>query len=220
MPVLFGSVGQFKCNTSGDPTPTIEWWLDGKEVIPDNININITYEMGVDFTQFSTLTYKVIGKDFSGVHKVICRARNHAGYNDSTSTLTVEGMLVTLTSFVSMIYVLDCLWIFPVGAEIKKENIQLNLELRKGRVKSESLPCPAYGYPAVKRLWLKGGQIVDVKQSRVNVSTDGSLVIGQVDVADEGLYTCRVNNAVRQKNYTESVTINVTVNGRCMHARL
>ena len=92
LPVLFGSVGQFKCNASGDLTPTIEWWMDDKEVIPDNIHINITHERVVDFTQSSALTYEIVSKVLGGVHTVICRAKNYAGYSDSTATLTVEGM--------------------------------------------------------------------------------------------------------------------------------
>ena len=73
-----------------------------------------------------------------------------------------------------------------------------------------SLPCPAYGYPHVKRVWFKGGQLIDVNQSRIKVSSNGSLLIGQLEVADEGQYTCNFSNTVRGRNSTASVTINLT----------
>ena len=66
-------------------------------LLPDNININITYGTAVDFHQSSsTLNYRIVRKDFGGVHMVACRASNHAGHNVSTSTLAVEGTLVPL----------------------------------------------------------------------------------------------------------------------------
>ena len=89
---VFGSVVQFKCNTSGDPTPTIEWLMDDEEVIHDNININIAYGTVMDFTQSGTFTYKISRKDLGGVHTVTCRSRNYAVHTDSNSTLTVQGI--------------------------------------------------------------------------------------------------------------------------------
>jgi hypothetical protein len=63
----------------------------------------------------------------------------------------------------------------------------------------------------VDRVWYKGARVVDVNQTRFSVSGNGSLVIGQVDVADEGVYSCHVTNTIGNKGYTDSVTINVTI---------
>ena len=97
---------------------------------------------------------------------------------------------------------------FPVEAEAKTDDFPLNIVLKEGY--TLSLPCPAYGFPRVKRIWFKEEQIVDVKQSRISVSTDGSLFIEQVVGDDEGQYICSVSNTVRGINYTDTASVNVT----------
>ena len=105
-------------------------------------------------------------------------------------------------------FVLLLLFFFPVEAEAKTDDIPLNIAFREGY--TVSLPCPAYGFPRVKRIWFKEEQIIDVKQSRITVSTDGSLVIEQVGGNDEGRYICSVSNNVRGINYTDTATVHVT----------
>jgi hypothetical protein len=186
--IVVGSVKKFRCHSSGDPTPDLEWLFDGDLIIPDYIDINITQKTTSEFLQLSKLTYRVKEKSLGGVHKVTCRAKNHAGSNDSTSSLTVE-----------------------VGGEIRKQEIQNTFNIVRDKAKSNSLPCPSYGYPPVHQVWLKGKVAVDVKQSRINLSATGSLVIGHVDVADEGEYTCNIKNTVGKKTFTDSVKMNLTV---------
>jgi hypothetical protein len=182
--VVVGRAEQFRCISAG---AVIEWLFDGKLVVPDNITINITYETR-GFIQFNTLSYRVISKDLGGVHYVTCKAKS-CGFNKSSSSYVIV----------------------EVRGEIRKWEFQHSLQVIRGDSKSNSLPCPAYGYPPVDRVWYKGARVVDVNQTRFSVSGNGSLVIGQVDVADEGVYSCHVTNTIGNKGYTDSVTINVTI---------
>ncbi|XP_041425775.1 peroxidasin homolog [Xenopus laevis] len=56
---------------------------------------------------------------------------------------------------------------------------------------SVQLPCQAKGIPLPKISWIRNGEKVSSSQGHISVSTNGSLHINNIQLADAGVYTCR-----------------------------
>lgn len=58
------------------------------------------------------------------------------------------------------------------------------------------LPCVAHGVPEPSNSWLKdGAALLDGSDYRI---LDGSLILSQVGLIDEGMYTCVASNIAGQ----------------------
>uniref|UniRef100_A0A672FFR3 Ig-like domain-containing protein n=1 Tax=Salarias fasciatus TaxID=181472 RepID=A0A672FFR3_SALFA len=85
-----------------------------------------------------------------------------------------------------------------------KEPLKLNLQLcfcppsvlmvKLGE--SAKLSCQATGEPAPRIIWISPRKdVISVSSSRFQISSDGTLVLNKVTLADEGKYTCVARNS-------------------------
>lgn len=84
-----------------------------------------------------------------------------------------------------------------------------NLPSRTEVVENEpvSLVCPVTGSPPPTVVWYKDGNQIDDSDEGYSLSTDGTLIVMNVDVNDEGLYKCVATNDVG--SVAREVTVDV-----------
>ncbi|XP_047519401.1 Down syndrome cell adhesion molecule-like protein Dscam2 isoform X1 [Pieris napi] len=177
-----GQIVNIYCNVrSGDLPIHFEWLKDGKR-IPSGLKV---VERSSEL--FSALIIKKVSLEHCGTYT--CVATNHVATVNKTTELYIK--------------------VAPKWAE-EPSNSSLLLG-RRGVVS-----CSASGYPKPQVHWMKKDAILGTWQPVLELAgggilslTNGSLVIDEVSLADEGLYSCNVENGV---GTPLSKTVWITVN--------
>ncbi|KAK3593613.1 hypothetical protein CHS0354_025501 [Potamilus streckersoni] len=71
---------------------------------------------------------------------------------------------------------------------------------------------PPEGKPLPEVFWLKDGQLIDTREINFIISSEGSLIINQARLEDQGNYTCGASNVVTRR-LSEPATLTIYVNG-------
>ena len=82
--VSIGQMVQLSCSATGDPTPTIQWFLNGITELLSNADLTVTSIGGS-----SNLTIHSIQASDAAIYE--CRAENSAGIDSAIATITVSG---------------------------------------------------------------------------------------------------------------------------------
>lgn len=72
-----------------------------------------------------------------------------------------------------------------------------------------TLRCPAGGYPKPFVTWWRGDKILPLKDDRVEITRDYSLILNRVEINDLGPYVCQAYNSIGRP-----VSIQVTLKTR------
>ncbi|XP_041427690.1 neural cell adhesion molecule 1-like [Xenopus laevis] len=72
---------------------------------------------------------------------------------------------------------------------------------------SVQLPCQAKGIPLPKISWIRNGETVPSSQGHISVSTDGTLNINNIQLADSGVYSCRAWIEERKEEAFRNVSV-------------
>ena len=105
-----------------------------------------------------------------------CRAHNRLGYIEATAKLTVQARPVPLELLV----------------------VPHDMTALSGT--TVQLPCRAQGSPRPQIKWLKDGHEMPSGQVRYDIRPDGSLIVQNVTVEDEGMYECVADNGQDRKS--------------------
>ncbi|CAK1547627.1 unnamed protein product [Leptosia nina] len=177
-----GQIVNIYCNVrSGDLPIHFEWLKDGKR-IPSTLKV---VERSSEL--FSALIIKRVSLEHCGTYT--CVATNHVATVNKTTELYIK--------------------VAPKWAE-EPSNSSLLLG-RRG-----SVSCSASGYPKPQVHWMKKDAILGTWQPVLELAgggilslANGSLIIDEVSLSDEGLYSCNIENGV---GTPLSKTIWITVN--------
>ncbi|NWQ77372.1 HMCN1 protein, partial [Columbina picui] len=180
--VLLGESVQLVCDTSGVPTPLVQWLKDGKTLDSDDLQrirqakINITPD-GSTLNVASALS--------SDTGKYTCVATNPAGEEDRIFNLNV--------------------YVPPTIANNKDEAEDLTALLDT----SLNIECTATGTPAPQINWLKNGLPLSVSSQTRLLSAGQILRLARVQISDTGVYTCVASNraGVDNKHYSLRVFV-------------
>ena len=75
------------------------------------------------------------------------------------------------------------------------------------------MPCEADGFPIPEVMWYRGGSLIESSASsarRKKLPNNNSLFIGNLNLDDEGLYTCSVSNMFGTVRATAQLTVTGT----------
>ncbi|XP_038217932.1 Down syndrome cell adhesion molecule-like protein Dscam2 [Zerene cesonia] len=177
-----GQVANIYCNVrTGDLPIHFEWLKDGKR-IPSNLKV---VERSSEL--FSALVIKSVALEHCGTYT--CVATNHVATVNKSTELYIK--------------------VAPKW-QIEPTNSSVVL----GR--SGLVSCSATGYPAPQVHWMKKDAILGTWQPVLELAgggilslANGTLVIDEVSLSDEGLYSCNIENGVGSPL---SKTIWITVN--------
>ncbi|GBP67839.1 Down syndrome cell adhesion molecule-like protein Dscam2 [Eumeta japonica] len=166
-----GQIVQIYCNVrSGDTPVHFEWLKDGQR-IPSHLKIA---ETSSDL--FSALIIKKVALEHCGTYT--CVASNHVAKVNRTTELYIK--------------------VAPKWLEEPK-----NSSLLLGR--RGSVTCSANGYPQPQVHWMKKDALLGTWQPVVELAgggivslPNGTLLIEEVSLTDEGFYSCNVENGVGQ----------------------
>ncbi|XP_047519241.1 Down syndrome cell adhesion molecule-like protein Dscam2 [Pieris napi] len=177
-----GQVANIYCNVrTGDLPIHFEWLKDGKR-IPSNLKV---VERSSEL--FSALVIKSVALEHCGTYT--CVATNHVATVNKSTELYIK-----------------------VAPKWLLEPSNSSVVLGKRGIVS----CSATGYPIPQVHWMKKDAILGTWQPVLELAgggilslANGSLVIDEVSLTDEGLYSCNVENGV---GTPLSKTIWITVN--------
>ncbi|XP_045506832.1 Down syndrome cell adhesion molecule-like protein Dscam2 [Colias croceus] len=177
-----GQVANIYCNVrTGDLPIHFEWLKDGKR-IPSNLKV---VERSSEL--FSALVIKSVALEHCGTYT--CVATNHVATVNKSTELYIK--------------------VAP-----KWHTEPTNSSVVLGR--SGYVSCSATGYPAPQVHWMKKDAILGTWQPVLELAgggilslANGTLVIDEVSLSDEGLYSCNIENGVGSPL---SKTIWITVN--------
>ncbi|VVC94964.1 unnamed protein product [Leptidea sinapis] len=161
-----GTTTTFTCTASGKPEPTLFWSLEGNRTIIFPGTAKYKYIASPVIDGVTTLTINGTNKNDTG-STIVCSAVNFAG-----SSL-IRGKL-TVTS--------DDDRPPPI---ITNGPSNQTLPLKSMAV----FPCSAMGTPEPIIAWYFEGEAL-IQNHRRNISTDGTLILKDLDRTDSGTYTC------------------------------
>ncbi|KAM3721168.1 Zwei Ig domain protein [Dirofilaria immitis] len=72
------------------------------------------------------------------------------------------------------------------------------------RGSSAEITCPVIAFPAPHFSWTKDGKEFTTKDDRINIKSDGRILIDQVNDNDKGLYECTATNEYAINGHTET----------------
>ncbi|XP_050677072.1 roundabout homolog 2-like [Leptidea sinapis] len=161
-----GTTTTFTCTASGKPEPTLFWSLEGNRTIIFPGTAKYKYIASPVIDGVTTLTINGTNKNDTG-STIVCSAVNFAG-----SSL-IRGKL-TVTS--------DDDRPPPI---ITNGPSNQTLPLKSMAV----FPCSAMGTPEPIIAWYFEGEAL-IQNHRRNISSDGTLILKDLDRTDSGTYTC------------------------------
>ncbi|EFO23207.2 hypothetical protein LOAG_05279 [Loa loa] len=72
------------------------------------------------------------------------------------------------------------------------------------RGSSAEITCPVIAFPTPRFSWTKDGKEFTIKDDRVNIKSDGKILIDQVRDSDKGVYECTATNEYIVNGHTEA----------------
>ncbi|VDN94770.1 unnamed protein product [Brugia pahangi] len=72
------------------------------------------------------------------------------------------------------------------------------------RGSSAEITCPVIAFPTARFSWTKDGKEFTTKDDRVNIKSDGKILIDEVNEADKGVYECTATNEYIINGRTEA----------------
>ncbi|EEC12088.1 hemicentin, putative, partial [Ixodes scapularis] len=156
--VVQGSEVSLVCQARGHPKPTVYWEHNG--------NLISNQEARYIFVTGGELKIPVAEVKEAGEYR--CTAKNQAGWDTRTTTVTVH-----------------------VPPTILKEGQEEELTIQRGG--QAVLRCKADGFPLPTILWTREGDPISNPRARTEAS--GDLIIDSAELDDSGSYVCVATNA-------------------------
>ena len=212
-----GNTALFTCQVTGEPVPTVRWFLN--DALVDNSN-TMKYAISTMQLNINTIvnTLTITSVELSDVGTYTCNATNAISSDVSSGILSINGEYIII-NLLSCAYVTTILYFIAVNnlyVAAPMDGQQFNItEGTNG-----SITCTATGYPVPTVLWqnsdgssfssnrLVSGSPVISSTVVGNVSSVSVelMVIGALRV-DTGMYRCLADNGVN--NTTRNVIITV-----------
>ncbi|XP_057341638.1 protein sax-3 isoform X1 [Microplitis mediator] len=174
-----GSDVSFACSARGAPKPSIFWTREGSQelMFPGNV-----YQGRYTVSEDGSLHIKQVVKKDEGHY--VCSAISQAGASTATVFLQVT----------------------PIE-EVPPPIIELGPANQTLPLKSTAyLPCRAVGTPTPRVHWHKDGDLVPLG-SRITMSSNGTLIVNDLIMADGGLYTCIASSESGNTSWSATLTI-------------
>ncbi|XKL67555.1 hypothetical protein PGB90_003046 [Kerria lacca] len=178
--VGLNGIATFSCLTKGKPSPSVFWTKEGSQVL---------MFAGNAYGHFHVLS--------DGTLKIQGALREDTGFL-VCSALSVAGS----TSVRAFLQVTSLNDLPPPIIEIGPTNQTLTLH-------SEAiLYCRAKGTSPPRITWYKNGNLIDLESEiRVNIITQGTLFIKDLQFSDSGLYTCVASSESGETTWSASLTV-------------
>ncbi|NWV42606.1 HMCN1 protein, partial [Grantiella picta] len=182
--VLLGESVQLLCNTSGVPTPDVQWLKDGKTVARTLSKLTVLCDASCRVTPDGS-TLNISRALTLDTGKYTCVATNPAGEEDRIFNLNV--------------------YVPPMIANSKDEAEELTALSDT----SLNIECAATGTPPPQLHWLKNGLPLSVSSQIRLLSAGQILRLARVQASDTGVYTCVASNraGVHNKHYNLRVLV-------------
>ncbi|KAK0079139.1 hypothetical protein PV325_001681 [Microctonus aethiopoides] len=177
-----GSDVSFACSARGAPIPSIFWTREGSQelMFPGNV-----YQGRYTVNKDGSLHIKAAIKKDEGHY--VCSAISQAGASTATVFLQIT----------------------PIE-EVPPPIIELGPANQTLPVKTTAyLPCRAVGTPTPRVQWHKDGVLVSLS-SRITMSSNGTLIVDDLEAADAGLYTCIASSESGNTSWSATLTISAT----------
>ncbi|XP_030114536.4 ADAMTS-like protein 1 isoform X2 [Taeniopygia guttata] len=156
------------CEAVGNPKPTISWAKNGEEV---------KYNDRLLLQPDDSL--QILAPVEADVGFYACNASNALGSDSVSIAVTLAGKPLIKASRATMINTESLAVTVDIGSTLKtiqKANVSIN--------------CQVAGVPEAKVTWFKN----NVKLSSTHHLHNGLLLIANVSLSDQGLYTCKASN--------------------------
>ncbi|XP_011310480.1 roundabout homolog 2-like [Fopius arisanus] len=180
--VSTGSDVSFACSARGAPKPAIFWSREGSQelMFPGNV-----YQSRYTINEDGSMHIKQVNKKDEGHY--VCSAISLAGA--STATIFLQVM--------------------PIE-EVPPPIIELGPANQTLPVKSTAyLPCRAVGTPTPRVHWHKDGVLISLG-NRITMSSNGTLIIDELQSADSGLYTCIASSESGNTSWSATLAISAS----------
>ncbi|XP_044580244.1 protein sax-3-like isoform X1 [Cotesia glomerata] len=174
-----GSDVSFACSARGAPKPSIFWTREGSQelMFPGNV-----YQGRYTVSEDGSLHIKQAVKKDEGHY--VCSAISQAGASTATVFLQVTPL-----------------------EEVPPPIIELGPANQTLPLKSTAyLPCRAVGTPTPRVHWHKDGDLVPLG-TRITMSSNGTLIVNDLIMADGGLYTCIASSESGNTSWSATLTI-------------
>ncbi|XP_041972933.1 roundabout homolog 1-like [Aricia agestis] len=165
-----GSSTTFTCKASGKPEPTIYWSLEGNRTIIMPGTSKGKYHASPVVDGVTVLTINDTNKNNSG-STIVCSAVNFAGSSFVRGKLSVTSDDDRPPPIITS---------GPSNQTLPLKSIAV-------------FPCTAIGTPDPIVAWYFEGEAL-IQNSRRNISSDGTLMLRDLDKVDSGTYTCVASN--------------------------
>uniref|UniRef100_A0A182K663 Roundabout n=1 Tax=Anopheles christyi TaxID=43041 RepID=A0A182K663_9DIPT len=184
-----GSEALFECQATGNPYPTLFWWVEGNRtlLLPGSRMDNLEVTQNADGTSVLSIT-QVDRMDNGKV--IVCSAINSVG---SVSTRVVLSVNLQDDRPPPLILQGPCNQTLPI------KSVAI-------------LPCRASGIPLPVISWYKDG-IPVVPTEKINITESGTLSIADLSkIEDSGLYTCVASSKSGKSTWSALLRIDVPTN--------
>ncbi|NXD05547.1 ATL1 protein, partial [Certhia familiaris] len=156
------------CEAVGNPKPTISWAKNGEEV---------KYNDRLLLQPDDSL--QILAPVEADVGFYVCNASNALGSDSVSIAVTLAGKPLIKASRATMI-----------NTESPAVTVDIGSMLKTIQRANVSINCQVAGVPEAKVTWFKN----KVKLSSSHYLHDGLLIIANVSVSDQGLYSCKAAN--------------------------
>ncbi|ESO07592.1 hypothetical protein HELRODRAFT_76139, partial [Helobdella robusta] len=213
--VVEGEPVEFRLKVSGNPPPTIKWYLNGKEIPSQPQPSQTSPSSG----PLHTCTLTVLNCSTQDIGHYTCCALNVTGRDVCSAELFIKGATDRdeTEAGVAEVYVEPLFGKLPSSSSSSSP-------LRSGSVddpvlalvgETARLDCKISGHPVPDLTWYKDGrELIRGGRYLMSVNQEGvhSLIIKLAKISDSGVYTCRASNRAGQA--TKDIFLNVEGNQR------
>ncbi|KAI5721425.1 hypothetical protein M8J77_020620 [Diaphorina citri] len=177
--VGLNGIASFQCVAEGSPLPSVFWTQEGSQVLmfPGNAYGHL------HVTQEGTLRIQGVQKEDAGFF--VCSALSVAGSTTVRAFLQVTSVEDTPPPIVQ---------VGPSNQTLPLHSVAF-------------LPCQAVGSPPPHIRWYKNGNSLPPEDTRINVSSSGSLQIDDLRETDSGLYTCTASSESGETSWSASLSV-------------
>ncbi|KAM6923837.1 matrix-remodeling-associated protein 5 [Xenentodon cancila] len=168
--VIFGENFQVDCVATGLPNPKVSWSLPDGTLINNALQSDDSGLRNRRYVMFEngTLLLQQMGKKDEGDYT--CHAKNKLGKDERKVSIKVE----------------------PNAPQIVFKSQSL-VKVKLGE--SAKLSCQATGEPAPRIMWISPRKDIISLSDKFYIMDDGTLVVKDVTLADEGKYACVARNS-------------------------